>query len=102
MTKLTAMDTNTRDEEMWKLANRRARFQRGLATYFIMNAFFWVIWYVTAGRNGVNTDMPWPIWAMIGWGIGLVFQYMEAYGAGKKNLVDKEYQKLKKQQEEKA
>ena len=95
------MDINSKDEELWKLANKRARFQRSLATYFVMNAFFWAIWYLTAGRYGNNKDFPWPIWAMLGWGIGLVFQYMEAYGAGKQTLVNKEYEKLKKEQENK-
>lgn len=90
---------NTKDDELWKLANKRAKFQRSLVTYFIMNAFFWIIWYVTSGRYGDNTRMPWPIWAMLGWGIGLAFQYMEAYGAGKDSLVNKEYEKLKKERE---
>lgn len=93
------MENNIKDEELWKLANKRAKFQRGLVTYLVMNSFFWLIWYFTTGRYGYNTFMPWPIWTMIGWGLGLVFQYMEAYGAGKQNLVNKEYEKLKKQKE---
>lgn len=93
------MDINTNDEELWKLAGKRAKFQRSLAIYFIMNAFFWLIWYFTAGRYGYNRSVPWPIWSMLGWGLSLVFQYLEAYGGGKQTLVNKEFEKLKKQQE---
>jgi len=32
---------------------------------------------------------------MLGLGIGLLFQYLNAYGEAKKNLVEKEYEKLK-------
>lgn len=39
--------------------------------------------------------MPWPVWSMLGWGIGLLFQYLNAYGGAKQDLVEKEYKKLK-------
>lgn len=84
-----------RDEALWRLAKKRADFQRGLASYFIVNAFLWLIWWFTAGKNGANRELPWPIWPMLGWGIGLLFQYLNAYGGGKKDLVEKEYEKLK-------
>lgn len=84
-----------RDEKLWQLAKKRADFQRSLASYFIVNAFLWALWWFTAGRRGLNREMPRPVWCMLGWGIGLLFQYMNAYGASKKDLVDKEYEKLK-------
>lgn len=84
-----------RDEKLWALAKKRASFQRSLASYFIINAFLWCIWWFTTGRYGYNGGMPWPAWAMLGWGIGLFFQYLNAYGGGKNDLVEKEYQKLK-------
>ena len=84
-----------RDENLWRLAKKRADFQRSLVSYFIVNAFLWFIWWFTTGRWGGNTDMPWPTWVMIGWGIGLVYQYLNAYGGSKKDLVDKEYEKMK-------
>ena len=94
------MDNKLNDEELWKLAAKRARFQRHLATYFIMNAFFWAIWWFTDGRYDRNEGMPWPVWAMLGWGIGLAFQYMEAYGGGKTDMVNKEFERLKKQRDQ--
>jgi len=84
-----------RDEKLWRLAKKRADFQRSLASYFIVNAFLWLIWWFTAGRHGVNKGMPWPLWSMLGWGIGLLFQYMDAYGGDKNGLVEKEYEKQK-------
>lgn len=84
-----------RDEQLWKLAKKRAAFQRSLASYFIVNAFLWLIWWFTSGRLGYNRELPWPVWPMFGWGIGLLFQYLNAYGGGKKDLVEKEYEKLK-------
>ncbi len=84
-----------RDEELWRKAKKRAAFQRSLAAYFVVNAFLWFIWWFTAGSKGENRDMPWPIWPMFGWGIGLLFQYLNAYGGGKKDLEEKEYEKLK-------
>lgn len=89
------MDPKLSDEELWRIAVKRARFQRHLVTYFIINGLLWVIWWIKAGRFGYDMGFPWPLWSMLGWGIGIVFQYMEAYGGGKKNLADKEFQKLK-------
>jgi 2TM domain len=86
-----------RDEKLWQMAKKRANFQRSLASYFIINAFLWAIWWFTVGRRGEHYGMPWPAWVMIGWGIGLLFQYMNAYGGSRKDLIDKEYEKLKNQ-----
>lgn len=83
-----------RDDRLWQIARKRARFQRSLASYFIVNAFLWAIWWFTMGRKG-HGGIPWPCWVMIGWGIGLLFQYLNAYGGSKKDLVEKEYEKLR-------
>ena len=40
------------------------------------------------------------VWPMIGWGIGLAFQYLDAYGGNKTDLVQKEYERLKNKQKE--
>lgn len=84
-----------RDEQLWQKARKRAAFQRSLASYFVVNAFLWFIWWFTSGSRGMNREMPWPVWSMLGWGIGLLFQYLNAYGGAKKDLVQKEYEKLK-------
>ena len=84
-----------RDEQLWQQAKKRAGFQRSLASYFVVNTFLWLIWWFTSGKNGYNRDLPWPIWSMLGWGMGLLFQYLNAYGGSKHDLVEKEYEKLK-------
>lgn len=91
-----------KDERLWKIAKKRADFQRSLASYFIVNAFLWALWWFTSGRHqhGFNF-VPWPVWPMLGWGVGLVFQYLNAYGGNSNDLAEKEYEKLKKQQSEK-
>lgn len=84
-----------KDERLWKMAKKRAGFQRSLASYFIVNGFLWAIWWFGDDREG----LPWPVWPMLGWGIGLVFQYLNAYGGSKDDLAEKEYQKLKNKEQ---
>ena len=84
-----------RDEKLWRTAKKRAGFQRSLVMYFVVNAFLWFIWWFSTGSNRFNDGMPWPLWVMLGWGIGLIFQYLNAYGGSQQDLVDKEYEKLK-------
>ena len=55
------------------------------------------MWYFTGGRD-YNDRLPWPVWPMLGWGIGIAFHYASAYVTPKGNAVDKEYEKLKQQQ----
>ena len=92
------METN-RDKELWLLAKKRANFQRSLVSYFVINTFLWILWWFTTDNRGFSGQTPWPAWVMLGWGVGLVFQYMAAYGGSKQNLADKEYEKLKKEKE---
>ncbi len=84
-----------RDEKLWQIARKRADFQRSLVSYCVVNALLWGIWYFTIGRRGFYYGTPWPLWVMLGWGVGLIFQYLNAYGGSKKDLVEKEYEKLK-------
>lgn len=87
-----------KDEQLWRMAKKRANFQRSLVSYVIINAFLWLIWWFTSGVEGGNHTRPWPIWVMLGWGIGLLFQYLDAYGGSKLDLEQKEYEKLKNKQ----
>jgi hypothetical protein len=41
----------------------------------------------------MESTLPWPVWLMVGWGIGLFFNYLGAYKSCD-NLAKKEYQKL--------
>lgn len=91
---------NNRDEQLWNTAKKRARFKKSLFSYVIINAFLWAIYWITTGRHNpfVFKASVWPMWVMLGWGIGLAFQYFEAYQGSKEDLVQEEYEKLKQEQ----
>lgn len=94
------METNQeRDAQLWKMAQKRASFKKHLATYFIMNAFFWALWFFGGGTQEDHHGWPWPIWPMLGWGIGIAFNYVSAYHDDKMSSTEKEYEKLKKEKE---
>jgi hypothetical protein len=42
--------------------------------------------------------LPWPIWPMLGWGLGLGIQYVNAYVIEVGSLEQREYDKLKNKQ----
>lgn len=83
-----------KERELWKLAKKRVGFKRHLATYIVINAFFWAIWYVT-DRKDDYAGVPWPIFPMLGWGIGIMFSFLGAYVFVKHDSVEREYEKLK-------
>lgn len=90
------------DSRLWQIAKKRARFKRHLTTYLVMCIFFWAVWWFTQGRSyGIrNWTSAWPIWAMLGWGLGIAFQYFDAYGpADRQSAVEQEYEKLKRHQQ---
>jgi len=62
------------DEELRERAQKqlkaKAAFRQGVMNYVAVNAFLVVLWAVT-GRGSF-----WPIWPILGWGIGLGFQAM--------------------------
>ena len=86
-----------RDEKLWQIAKRRADFQNSLIGFVITTVICWDIWYLTSGRYEHNTRTPWPLWVMLGLGIGLVFKFMKAYKTDKDTIAEREYEKLKNQ-----
>jgi 2TM domain len=86
-----------KDEKLWRLAKQRARFQESLLGFMFISGICWVIWYITAGRRGHNTEMPWPVWVMLGLGIALFLKFIRAYKIDRDTLTEREYQKLKKE-----
>ena len=89
------MDQMTeKDKIIWEKAKRRVSFRKHLFTYIIINGFFWAIWFFT-GRPLTANGLPWPLWSMLGWGIGLAFNFYHAYIDNKVDAVQKEYDKLK-------
>ncbi|WP_317896551.1 2TM domain-containing protein [Aurantibacillus circumpalustris] len=81
-----------KDRDLWKIAKKRVGFKRHLTTYIIINTMLWLFWLF----NEDKSDFPWPLWPMLGWGVGLAFNYREAYISPNNNSIEKEYEKLKK------
>ena len=94
------MEQEIKDSELWKTAQKRAGFKYHVLIYFIMNIFFWTLWYISLRNNPTlpaeRDSIPWPVWPMIGWGIGVFFNYVAAYGLHNR-YTEREYQKLKRQ-----
>lgn len=95
------MEQETNETELWKMANRRVQFKYHALIYFIMNIFFWTLWYISLKNVPIPKPeldtIPWPVWPMLGWGIGLAFNYFYAFKKTGKE-VEKEFQKLKNKQ----
>ncbi|SKA15162.1 2TM domain-containing protein [Sediminibacterium ginsengisoli] len=86
------------EEKYWQIARKRAAFKKSLFSYIVINAFLWAIWWMTVGRTAGVKGYPWPVWVMLAWGVGLGFQYFEAYNGSKQDMVQQEYERLKKDQ----
>lgn len=71
------LETDLRAEALRRLKKKRD-FRSHLLVYVLANAVLWTIWGVFFVASGVW--FPWPLFAMFGWGIGLVFHAWDAYG----------------------
>jgi hypothetical protein len=87
------MDTQQNDVKLWKIAKRRAVFKWSFAVYLLINIFLSAIWLITTQGNGYF----WPAWSLLGWGVGIAYQYINAYHEGGSFTATKEYEKLKNQ-----
>ena len=58
----------TDDQRQWAINRIRAKqaFWIHLTVYILVNAFLVFIWWIT------TADYFWPMWPMLGWGIGVV------------------------------
>jgi transcriptional regulator with XRE-family HTH domain len=83
------------DQQMWLIAKRRAKFKRSLSAYVLVILFLWVVWYLTMPDYSRDERFPWPIWPMLGWGLGLGIQYANAYVFEVDSLEQREYDKLR-------
>lgn len=86
-----------RDPHLWHLAQKRVSFRNHLAVYIVVNLFFWVLWFITGAEIHNEGDMPWPVWPMVGWGIGVLLHFTGVYINAGNTSLEKEYEKLKNQ-----
>jgi len=82
-----------KEKELWKLAKKRVNFKRHLAIYLVMNVFFWLLWFFT-DANSESAGIPWPLFTTLGWGIAIVFGFLNAYVLTGRGAVEKEYERL--------
>jgi len=88
------------DERLWRTARRRAEFKKSVFSYLVVVPFLWAIWWITMGRYAGFNVSTWPVYVTLGWALGLAFQFYNAYGAGSQDMVEREYEKLKRKQED--
>ncbi len=54
----------------------REAFSAHLLIFIAVNRLLWGLWAV----SGANLASPWPVFATVGWGIGLVAHWWSVYG----------------------
>jgi hypothetical protein len=69
---VAADEHHLRAEALDRLKRKRD-FRNHLFIYVLVNASLWVIWAVTGG------GFPWPIFPLLGWGIGLAAHAFDTY-----------------------
>ena len=81
------------DTELRDLAKKRVDFRRHLMVYIVFNTSLWLIWWFT-GHGYI-----WPIWPLVGWGVGLLFHYLFEYRPQRFLSEEEEFRKLKRNEE---
>jgi hypothetical protein len=92
---------SSKDQRLWRMAQKRANFKKTLFSFLVISAFLWAIWWITAGRHDFdfqNSHIPWPVWPMLGLAIALAFQYFSAYNGSRTDMAEEEYEKLRREQ----
>lgn len=79
------------ESEAYKKAAKRVKakkeFYNHLATYIVMGVFFFLLNAVTAWGSW------WFYWPMLGWGIGILFHYIDVFGLpGVEQVNDSEWE----------
>ena len=69
---------------------RKRAFWGHCAAYAIVNGLFVVLWLVLGLTSGAW--FFWPIFPMAGWGIGLAFNAVSAYGPANRPITEAEIQ----------
>lgn len=82
------------DLYLWEIAKARVTFRPHLIIYLVVNILFWIIWFNT--EFYMESSIPWPIYPLVGWGIGLFFHYSIAYRKFGGSAMKKEFEKVKK------
>ncbi|MFC1911894.1 2TM domain-containing protein [Chloroflexota bacterium] len=94
------MTTGMSEAEIYELAKKRVEEKRGffvhLTVYLIINAMLVLIWAFPAGGG-----YPWFIFPLGGWGIGLLFHFLDVFvfkGKPNRAAIEKEAEKIRGEQ----
>ncbi|HVX51589.1 MAG TPA: 2TM domain-containing protein [Chitinophagaceae bacterium] len=90
------MMDKVQDDALWKIAKKRSLFKTSVIIYLVINGFLVGLWYFTTGVHSYF----WPAWPMLGWGLGLVFQFLDAYMTNGVFSEEKEFERLKQKARE--
>jgi hypothetical protein len=74
MTTETARPPDDLRQRALERLEKRAEFRMHLAAYILVNAVLVTLWFVM-----FEGGLFWPIFPMLGWGIGLAFHAMDVY-----------------------
>ena len=88
------------EEEIYKEAEKRVKakrdFYKHLVIYVVVNIMLVIIWAFAAGRGH-----PWFLWPLGFWGLGIIFNFFDAFVWVKKRdkgAIEKEVEKIKREQ----
>ena len=86
-----APDQSLRDRALERIEKKR-EFHAHLLAYVLVNAMFVGIWAVT------GAGFFWPIFPLLGWGIGIGFHAWDTYRLGEpsERLIQREIEHLRK------
>ena len=87
------MSEEERRRRARKIAEARYGFRWHLPIYLIVNSGLVAIWYYS------GAGFPWPLFPIIFWGIGVFAHYMEAYRTRGKEWIDREADKILREEE---
>ena len=73
--------TDLRAQAVSRLQEKQG-FKRHALVFALVNALLIAIWLTTAIAAGGGAWFPWPIFPLIGWGIGLALHGWAVYGKG--------------------
>jgi hypothetical protein len=86
------MDNEQKDEQLWRIAKKRAAVKQTFFAYIFINTFLMGIWYFSSGTESYF----WPKWPLLSLGFALMLQYFDAYHGNAVFSAEDEYQKLKR------
>ena len=83
-------------QEARKRVKAKQEFYKHLIVYAVVNTMLILIWAFVAGRG-----YPWFAWVLGGWGIGIVFNFLDAFVWVKKQdtaAIEKEAENIRREQ----